>query len=227
MEGLSIIIPCYNEASRKDFKKRILHFQKICNELTFPCEIIYIDDGSKDNTYEILKKENQRVYSLLKNEGKYAAIEYGISFCKYDTILMIDADIEISFKNLVFTYNHSNSYPVIIGSRVYKNTNRSLFRKFLSACSHFISKNIFELPYKDTQCGFKMFKKDIYEKMRKPMLCKRYLWDMEFLFKLKRLKVPIMEFRMQNQSLNKSTFKSLPMLFGSIKELFILLRKGI
>lgn len=57
MEGLSIIIPCYNEASRKDFKKRILHFHKICKELTFPCEIIYIDDGSKDNTYEILSKK--------------------------------------------------------------------------------------------------------------------------------------------------------------------------
>lgn len=226
MEGLSIIIPCYNEASRKNFKERIQYLQNLCSNIDFSCEIIYIDDGSKDNTYEVLKKENQKVYALLKNEGKYSAIEYGIQYSKYDTILMLDADIELSLEKLVFTYKNSNAYPVIIGSRI-SNKRKNLIRSFLSSSSKFISKNIFELPYKDTQCGFKMFKKEIYEKIRKPILSKRYIWDIEFLLKLKRLNVPIMELRIQNESPNKSTFKSIPMLFGSVKELINILRYGI
>lgn len=142
---------------------------------------------------------------------------------------MMDADIKVSSKNLINAYNHCKTYPVIIGYRwfPFANINRSLLRKFLSTCSQFVSKNIFKLSYSDTQCGFKMFKKDIYEKVEKPMICKRYIWDMEFLLKLKKLNIPVKEVPMWTPSLNQSTFKSIPMLFGSIKELLILLRKGI
>lgn len=225
--GLSILIPCYNEASRKDFIKRIQYIEDLCKELDFPSEIIYIDDGSKDNTYEILKKKNKKVYALLKNEGKYAAIEYGIPYCKYNTILMLDADIELSFNTLMITYEYYKTYPVIIGCRYdpLLDKNKKFYRKILSYCSQFISKNIFKLPYLDTQCGFKIFSKDIYNQITKPILCKKYLWDMEFLLALQKLNIKVKEVPMWDDSLKQSTFKSIPMLFGSFKEFMILLLK--
>ena len=206
------------------FRHRI---EDILKESMIPGEIIYIDDGSKDNTFEVLKKENQKVYSLSRNYGKYAAIEYGIPYCQYDTILMLDADIKLSLNTLMITYEYRKTYPVMIGCRFYplSDKDKKLYRKLLSICGHFVSKNIFKLPYLDTQCGYKMFSKEIYNQIKTPMLCKRYLWDMEFLLELQKLNINVKEVPMWDDSLKQSTFKSIPMLFGSFKEFMILLLK--
>lgn len=226
-KGLSIIVPCYNEKSRGIFNERINKLQSICSNLQIPYEIIYVDDGSSDGTDLVLRDSVCRVYYLPKNKGKYSAIQHGIKYSIYDTILMLDADLNINTQDIEYSYRNIEKYPVIIGVRYSrcKDKNKSLFRRILSFGSHFVSSKIFKLPQTDTQCGYKMFKKKLYESIDKPMICSRYLWDIEFLLGVKNFNVRVGEVPINYGGFKKSTFRCTPMLLGSLREFISLYRK--
>jgi cellulose synthase/poly-beta-1,6-N-acetylglucosamine synthase-like glycosyltransferase/peptidoglycan/xylan/chitin deacetylase (PgdA/CDA1 family)/uncharacterized protein YxeA len=100
---VSIIIPGYNEES-----VCVQTVESLINQKYPNYEIIYVDDGSKDRSYEILKIKyilNPRVKIFKKiNGGKASALNYGISKSKNDIVIMVDADTQFkkdSIKNLV------------------------------------------------------------------------------------------------------------------------------
>ena len=90
---LSIIVPCYNEADA------IPHFfaatEAVVQDLDFPAEYIFVNDGSKDSTLEVLRNLHQahpdrvRYLSFSRNFGKEAAIYAGLktSMCDYITLM--------------------------------------------------------------------------------------------------------------------------------------------
>ncbi len=96
-ELISIIIPCYNEEE----VIQICH-DSVCKALdtiNYDFEIIYINDGSKDKTYDILKDINKRdnrarILNLSRNFGKEAAMTAGIDASKGDAIIVLDADLQ-------------------------------------------------------------------------------------------------------------------------------------
>ena len=107
IRSISIVFPCYNEANRlkillrilKNFKKRIIN----------NFEIIFVNDGSSDDTFEILKNyknRNTKLYKKIKiisyqdNKGKGYALKEGIKIAKLDWILTIDTDISVSINQL-------------------------------------------------------------------------------------------------------------------------------
>ena len=108
IRSISIVFPCYNEADRlkytfNDIKK--FHEKKITNNF----EIIFVDDGSSDNTFKILKnyknenaKQNEKIkiISYQNNKGKGYALKKGIEVAKFDWILTLDADISVSITQL-------------------------------------------------------------------------------------------------------------------------------
>lgn len=95
--SVSIIIPCYNEAGNiKVLYQKIL---EQVNKLGIGYELIFIDDGSIDETFNIIKslhKENPNVKSVSfsRNFGHQAAIIAGLDFCKGDCAIMMDADLQ-------------------------------------------------------------------------------------------------------------------------------------
>ena len=95
---LSVIVPCYNEEqSLQYFYKEIVAVSKKMNYLDF--EYIFIDDGSKDKTLEILKeyaKKDKRVkfISFSRNFGKEAAMLAGLEYSKGDYVTLMDADLQ-------------------------------------------------------------------------------------------------------------------------------------
>lgn len=97
MSLISIIVPCYNEEAVLD------EFYKVASEtladLEADKEFVFVDDGSKDKTYEILKKlkaEHNDVHyvSFSRNFGKEAAIFAGLRNCNGDAAVVIDADLQ-------------------------------------------------------------------------------------------------------------------------------------
>ncbi|MBK9584654.1 MAG: glycosyltransferase family 2 protein [Alphaproteobacteria bacterium] len=96
-ELISIIIPCYNEQE----VIRLCH-ERVTSALAplpYDLEIIYINDGSRDNTYEILKEINAsdkraRVLNLSRNFGKEAAMTAGIDAARGDALIILDADLQ-------------------------------------------------------------------------------------------------------------------------------------
>ena len=115
---LSIVVPLYNEQSI--IKKNI---EKIYNYFTdkFDFEIIVVNDGSIDNSFEIIK--NMNLKNLIKinnpnNLGKGNAIKKGVLNSKGKIVLITDIDLSASIDQFITLYNkHLEGYDIVIGSR--------------------------------------------------------------------------------------------------------------
>jgi len=91
---ISIVIPVYNEEENIPLlHERLL---KVLNSQNENYEIIYVDDGSKDNSLNILKnlKGNVKVVELARNYGQHAAIFAGFSVVSGDKVITMDADLQ-------------------------------------------------------------------------------------------------------------------------------------
>lgn len=116
---VSIVIPIYNE--EKTIKKILekINYVKNINK-----EIIIINDGSSDKSYEIIKNECKELYNVLisykKNKGKGFACRKGIKKAKGDLVIIQDADLEYNPKNYQRLIKPiiNNKYKVVYGSRV-------------------------------------------------------------------------------------------------------------
>jgi len=202
---LSIIVPCFNEANRFNPD----YWIEIIEDSPF-VEWIFVDDGSKDNTFKILsnlsKLPRVSIIKLESNRGKAEAIRRGFissqalgeiknpdivgvgfidsdgAFQKYDIINILKLAVA------QFTSNHEISYGAIISSRV-KLGGRQIFR---SASRHYIGriiatylcKNWSTAPY-DTQSGFKVFQKttSLARSIEKPFKT-RWFFDIELFLRL-------------------------------------------
>lgn len=98
MGKLTVIVPCYNEEeSLPGFFREI---RKICDQLKqFQFELLFVDDGSRDRTLELLRKEAERdkqvrFLSFSRNFGKEAAIYAGLEHATGDYVAMMDADLQ-------------------------------------------------------------------------------------------------------------------------------------
>ncbi|MBD5494131.1 MAG: glycosyltransferase family 2 protein [Lachnospiraceae bacterium] len=100
MSLFSVIVPCYNEEENiADFYHELLKNQEFFNEKKLELEILYIDDGSKDNTVSEVKKlreQDERVHlmSFSRNFGKEAAIYAGLQKSKGDYVVIMDVDLQ-------------------------------------------------------------------------------------------------------------------------------------
>ena len=95
---LSIIIPCYNEQEVID--ETMKRFESLCLTLSgFSIELIFVDDGSSDNTYKLLKSYSVdsaqvKLIRLSRNFGHQIAVTAGIEYASGDAIVLIDADLQ-------------------------------------------------------------------------------------------------------------------------------------
>lgn len=97
LSKLSIVVPCYNEES--NIEELFNELKKVIESLTCVCEVIFVDDGSKDNTYkEIEKKSHKYDYvhgvSLSRNFGHQIALLAGLEKASGDVIITLDGDLQ-------------------------------------------------------------------------------------------------------------------------------------
>ena len=95
---VSIVIPVYNEA--QSLPELLRRTEAACAQVTQPCEIILVDDGSRDDSADLLLEASQRPGSpvvaviLNRNYGQHAAIMAGFGQCKGDLVITLDADLQ-------------------------------------------------------------------------------------------------------------------------------------
>ena len=100
MKLLSVIVPCYNEEENvRDFYDELCKNTDFFRQKEIELEILYVDDGSKDNTVSEVKKlhgedERVRLISFSRNFGKEAAIYAGLQKCRGDLAVLMDADLQ-------------------------------------------------------------------------------------------------------------------------------------
>src|SRR4030042_6922029 len=115
MKNLSIIIPVFNEA--KNVEKVFQEIVDVCEPEGYEYEIIFIDDGSTDGTYEILKRLSPiKIIVMRKNFGQTAAIDAGIKQARNEYIITMDGDLQNDPKDIPRLIRHLEEHHLDIVS---------------------------------------------------------------------------------------------------------------
>jgi glycosyltransferase involved in cell wall biosynthesis len=161
MIDLSIIIPAYNE--ERNINLVAAEIQKSLSDMDFTFEIIFIDDGSSDGTWEAMKKvknqyENIKIVQHNKNRGKTDALLSGYDIAEGESILLFDADLQYNPRDIERLYNKmQKGYDIVTGWKQGKYS-----KQFISGIYNFLSRKLFNLPIHD-QNSIKIFKSRILE----------------------------------------------------------------
>jgi glycosyltransferase involved in cell wall biosynthesis len=200
-EKISIIIPAYNEADR--IVAGIEETAKTFNDFGCWWELIVVDDGSSDETFERASKLSAKYPGNLivkKNPlhlGKGRAIKKALHYITGDYTLFLDADMDlhpIQFQTL-FDIMGLDKADIVIGSKLHPNSrvNYPLQRKIISFVYYLLVKILFNLPCHDTQTGLKLFKTEVLRNVLPRLLVKKFAFDLELLVNAHHLGYKIVE----------------------------------
>jgi len=221
IKSLSIIFPVFNEELRlKSSFNHIVSFLK--KKKKFKTEIIFSDDGSQDNSYNLINhfiksfKSNKRIkikaVRLKRNLGKGAALKLGVKYAKHDWILTTDIDMSVSLFQFTSWVNKkliNEKFSVYFGSREHKKSivKKKQFRNILGNIMRILILTILNIKIKDTQCGYKLYKKRIGKSIFSKLKTFGFNHDLEIVLLLKSRNIKIKELPVKwihknNSSLN-------------------------
>ncbi len=198
---LSVIMPAYNEESCI-FVTLQETIETLQNDLHLDYEIIVVDDGSDDGTYQALRKVAQtsdkvKLIKLNSHHGKGFALKQGFESVRGDLVGFLDADLDLHPSQLgsFLKIMERTGSDVVIGSKRHpeSRSNYPKRRIILSFFYHLMVCLLFRLPITDTQVGLKLFKYQVLEKVFPKLLVKAYAFDLELLANARRLGYKIVE----------------------------------
>ncbi len=174
---LSVIMPAYNE--EKLIKDTLVEADNFLSRQGYNYEIIVIDDGSKDGTFNILNDLQPAIknLSILKNNenrGKGYSVKKGMLAAKGKFRLFMDADNSTTIDQASsFMPYLENGYDVAIGDRSLKKSvilaNQTIYKQVLGNIGNIFVKILTVPEINDTQCGFKIFSEksagDVFSKL--------------------------------------------------------------
>ncbi len=161
---LSIIIPMYNEQESLD--SLFVELSGLFSQET-ATEIIFINDGSSDNTLNILKSKIKNyptwsIINLYRNYGKSVALQAGFDNSKGEIIATMDADLQDNPKEIYRLIEElDRGYDVVSGWK--KNRKDPLEKKIASKIFNFFVRVFSGLKIHDSNCGIKVFKREVTE----------------------------------------------------------------
>ncbi|KKW37432.1 MAG: UDP-glucose-undecaprenyl-phosphate glucosyltransferase [Candidatus Adlerbacteria bacterium GW2011_GWB1_54_7] len=198
--AISIVIPAYNEARRLgDTLSTIVEYIEGRFRMH---EIIIVDDGSRDRTAEaaLWLSESRRDIKVLRqspNRGKGAALQRGVLESTGEYVLCTDADLSTPIEEIekLFPRLQRDGYDVAIGSRKLKTsrTVQPLHRRLFGDLSNLFIRLMLGLPFRDTQCGFKLFRRNAAVRLFKPLKMQRFSYDFEVLLRAQKLGMHVAE----------------------------------
>jgi len=172
--NLSIVIPIFNED--KYINKLFLDIKKYFNQEDI--EVIVVNDGSNDESYNLLEKLkknsykfNYKLINLSKNFGKGYAVKQGIKDSSGKYILLQDADLELDIKDSKEIYeiiSNNESIECIFGSRYLSGKLKKhnyFINEFIGKFNTFIFNLLFGQSLTDIHCGLKIFHRNVYKKI--------------------------------------------------------------
>ncbi|MBI2647141.1 glycosyltransferase [Candidatus Woesearchaeota archaeon] len=183
---LSIIVPFYNEELRMNaFLDELLNYDNS------DYEFIFVNDGSKDQTLNILKKykfRNKKIITYKKNSGKGYAVRVGVLSAKGKYIIFIDADGSIHPSQIEYMLKYLKKYDVVVGTRAAKKSDVKvpLFRQLSGLAFNKYANFLFDININDALCGFKGFRRKVAINLFKHLIDNRWIFDVELFYEIKR-----------------------------------------
>lgn len=185
---ISLIIPIFNEEKR--LKKGIDRILACCQQQQWDFEIIVIEDGSTDRSIEIMEKycmndERIRMVSLPNRCGKGGAILHAITLSNKENIGFLDIDLSADPLEFTRLIPFTNEYDIVVGSRIIRDglnpIQRPFVRSFLSKMFTIYFSSLFNVKVQDTQCGFKLFRRESVLPIISTIQTNGFAFDTEFL----------------------------------------------
>lgn len=231
---VSIVLPVYNEASKVIAAFALLY--KELKKLRVPFELIFVNDGSTDNTLEalqVIKRKYRhivRLVSLRKNKGKGFALKVGSLLAKGNIIIFFDADLDISIsqvKYLVFSSILHKNFYVIVTDKWNRKSNviAHFIRKIFSKITNLLARAIIGLNIKDTQAGAKAFRREMLLELLPKTSVKRYAFDIELLLLAKCKGYKILTCPLIGKAKLKNAFRAKEILFFVRDLVYIMVKK--
>lgn len=193
---LSIIIPLYNE--EKTIGELIRKIRDVELPFGISKEIIIVDDGSIDTTYEILKRYNTggtvKIYHKEKNTGKASAVKTGIENSEGDIILIQDADLEYGPDNYQALLEPiiKDKAQVVYGSRFKgKIKKMAVINRIANMISNITLNLLYGTRISDVNTGHKIFRREIFDRIQ--IASKDFTFETEITAKLLNLGYVIYE----------------------------------
>lgn len=164
---ISVVIPVYNEEA--NLPHLLERLRPVMGKMGKSYEIIFVDDGSQDNTLSILKSfliyPEVKVVELTRNYGQHAAIFSGFSVVGGDIVITLDADLQNppeEIPNLVKVMEEGD-YDVV--GTIRKERKDSLLRTFPSRIINVITRKITKVNMSDWGCMLRAYRRDVVQRM--------------------------------------------------------------
>lgn len=166
---LSIVIPLYNES--ESIVELNSSINNVLSNSKINYEIIYIDDGSKDNSWDKILEistNNSKIqgYKFLKNYGKSMALSAGFSNAKGNIIITMDADLQDDPNEIIPLYNLicENDFDLVSGWKK-KRYDSIIFKNIPSKLFNWAARNASGIKLNDFNCGIKSYKKSVIKEI--------------------------------------------------------------
>jgi glycosyltransferase involved in cell wall biosynthesis len=198
--AVSIVVPAFNEAGR--IAESIRKINAFARESTLPLELIVVDDGSVDDTAEIVRCldiKGLRLFHNWENHGKGYAVRQGVLAATGEYVLFTDADLSAPIEELnkLLDVAIREGADIVIGSRNvdrgYIEKHQSRFREFGGMAFNLMVRLFLGLQLRDTQCGFKLFHRKRSRGVFEKQTTSGFGFDPEILFIAKRQGLKIRE----------------------------------
>ena len=155
---ISIIVPVYNEE-----KNVSILYENLMDVIERDYEIIFVDDGSTDNTFNELQKLHEKnkkvkIIKFRKNFGQSAALKAGFDYSKGDIIITMDADLQNDPHDIPKLLEKIKDYDCISGWR--HDRKDSVFKKIPSKISNWLHRKLTGVDIHDSGCTLKAYKKE-------------------------------------------------------------------
>ena len=206
---ISLVIPAYNEESRIESVVR-----NICDQ--FPKqEIIVVCNGCIDNTYNIVNALRIRypqvtILNFPQKLGKGGAIIKGFKAANGESIGFADADDSVDPGDIRDMFTALNDADGVIASRRMSESiitvKQPILRRFSSRVFNIIVRALFGLNFRDTQCGVKVFQKEVIKDVLDSLSATGFEFDVELLWRLEKKGCRIVEFPVVWKHVEGSTF---------------------
>lgn len=163
----SIVIPVFNEEENIELLTN--EVVSVMETITDKYEIIFVDDGSTDNSFNVIKQIKQRfekirAVSFEKNSGQSAALEAGFRKSRGRVVITMDADLQNDPKDIPILLEKLKYTDVVVGWR--KERKDSLKKKITSILGNFFRNLFLGEKIHDTGCSLKAFKREAIERLK-------------------------------------------------------------
>lgn len=216
--SLSIIVPVYNE--EKIIETSLVKLDSYLKSNFQDYEILVIESGSTDRTFEILDTLGKKVRLRIIQEGKKlgfgSGLRLGYKNALKNYVTLVTVDFPFSLEYLKIGMEMISDYDCILSYR--SSDNRSILRRFQSLVYNILVKNVLSLKVKNINSAFKLFKRTIVQSL--PLSENGWLIDAEIIYYIQKFDYKYLEIGVPlEEDKNRNSSTSLFSFYGVLKDL--------